>query len=169
VPRKNGSRLLCTTERVLNNSVKQPLGVSPNTILFGNAFSTDRSLLTQIDQDVSGVKSRSTQDFVDTLIARQALIINAAIHSQTAINEVNLQKRYANYARSPKLRKRLETEVDNHSGTTQPMPTSFILTESRLLRPPIFAATKWIQVKNPFSGSWIIFNRYNLTSKPSTP
>ena len=89
-PVKNWSRLLCTTKRVLNNSVKQPLGVSPNTILFGNAFSTDRSLLTQIDQDVSGVKPRSTQDFVDTLIARQALIINAAIHSQTAINEANL-------------------------------------------------------------------------------
>ena len=49
----NWSRLLCTTERVLNNFVKQPLGVSPNTLLFGNAFSTDRSLLTQIDQDVS--------------------------------------------------------------------------------------------------------------------
>ena len=42
--------------------------------------------------------------------------------------------------------------MDNHSGTTQPMPTSFILTESRLPRPPIFAATKWIQVKNLFSG-----------------
>jgi len=69
----NWSRLLCTTERVLNNFVKQPLGVSPNTLLFGNAFSTDRSLLTQIDQDVSGVKQRSTQDFFDSLIARQAL------------------------------------------------------------------------------------------------
>ena len=131
-------------ERVLNNSVKQPLRVSPNTILFGNAFSTDRSLLTQIDQDVSGVKPRSTQDIFDTLIARQAIIFDAAIYSQT--------KRYAHYARSPKLRQRLETEVDDHSGTTTPMPTSFILTESRLERPPIFDATKWIQVRNPFSG-----------------
>ena len=45
----------------------------------------------------------------------------------------------------------METEVDNHSGTTQKMPTSFILTESRLARPRIFAATKWIQVRNPLS------------------
>ena len=37
---------------------------------------------------MSGVKLRSTQDFV-TLIARQTLIIDVAIHSQTAINEAN--------------------------------------------------------------------------------
>ena len=61
--RKNWSRLLCTTE-----------------------ISTNRSLLTQIDQDVSD--GWFTQDFVDRLIARQALIIDAAILSQTA----NLRK-----------------------------------------------------------------------------
>ena len=65
---------------------------------------------------MSGVKPHPTQDFVDTMITRQALIINAALHSQTAINDANLNKRYANYARSPKLRQRLETEVDDHSG-----------------------------------------------------
>jgi transposase InsO family protein len=44
---KNWSRgLLCMTKRVLNTSVKQPLGVSPNTLLFGHAFSTDPSLRT---------------------------------------------------------------------------------------------------------------------------
>ena len=85
------SRVLCTTERVLNNSVKQPLGSSPNTLLNGDAFSVDRTLLTQIDQDVADLKARLTQDFVDTLIARQARIIDATIHSQTAINEANLR------------------------------------------------------------------------------
>ena len=55
------------TERVLNNSVKKPLGVSPNTLLFGNAFAIDPTLLTQIDRDVSDVKPQSTQDFVDSL------------------------------------------------------------------------------------------------------
>ena len=74
------------------NSVKQPLGASPNTLLFGDAFSVDRRLLTQIDQDVADVKPRSIQDFVDTLIARQTQIIDAAIHSQTAIYEANLRK-----------------------------------------------------------------------------
>jgi len=81
------------------------------------------------------------------------IIIDAAIHSQTAINEANQGKQYANYAkRNPKLWKRLETEVDNHSGTTEPMPTSFILTGSLETRPPIFAAMKGIQVRNPLSG-----------------
>ena len=69
------SRVLFTTERKLINAVKQPLRVLPNTLLFGNAFSTYRSLLTLIHHDDSGVKPRSTQDFVDTLIVRQALFI----------------------------------------------------------------------------------------------
>jgi len=70
---KNWFRLLCMTERVLNTSVKQPLGVSPNTLLFGNAFSTDPSLLTQLDRDMAA--------FVDTLVECQAKIIDAPIQS----------------------------------------------------------------------------------------
>ena len=93
----NWSRLLCTTDRVLNNSVKQKLGASTNILQFGDVFSVDRALLTQIDQDVSDVTPRSTQDFVDTLIARHAQIIDTAIHSQTIINEANLRQRYSNY------------------------------------------------------------------------
>ena len=72
---KHWSRLLCMTERVLNISVKQPLGVSPNTLLFDNAFSTDPSLLTQLDRDVSNEQPRSIRDFVDTLIERQAKLL----------------------------------------------------------------------------------------------
>ena len=53
---------------------------------------------------------------------------------------------------SPKLWQRVESEVDDHSGTTEPMSISFILTEPRLSRRPVFAATKWIQVRNLFSG-----------------
>ena len=30
--------MLCMTEKLLNSSVKQPLGASPNTLLFGNAI-----------------------------------------------------------------------------------------------------------------------------------
>ena len=90
--------------------------------IFGNVFSSYRSLLTQIEHDVSGVNPRSTQNLVNTLIARHTLMIDVAIHSQIAINEANLRKRYANYARNPKIRQRLETEVDEHSGTTEPLP-----------------------------------------------
>ena len=110
---------------------------------------------------MADVKPRSTQDFVDNLIARQANIINAAIRSQTAINDANLRKRYANYPRAPKLRQRLETEFDDHSGTTEPLPVSFTVVGPQTPRPAIFAATKWIQVKNPFSGVGVGLHQTN--------
>jgi hypothetical protein len=81
------------TERVLKTSVKQLLGVSSNTLLFGNAFSTDPSLLTQLD-DVADAQPRSIRNFVDSLIERQAKIIEAAIQSQTVVYTANLRKRY---------------------------------------------------------------------------
>ena len=43
-------------------------------------------------------------------------------------------------------------EVDDHSGTSEPMAVSLILAVNRKPRPPIFATTKWIQARNPFSG-----------------
>ena len=140
--------MLCTTERILNNSVKQPLVASPNTLLFGNSFSVDRTLLTKIDQNVAAVNPRSTQDFVDTLIARQTQIIDTAIHSQTSINEANMRKRYANYPRASKLWQRLETEADdNHRAVV----SLVYFGSTRKPRPPIFAASKWIHVRNLFS------------------
>ena len=70
------------TKRVLNTSVKQTLGVSPDTLPFCDAFPTDPSLLTQLDRDVSIV-------IVDNLIERQAKIIAAAIQYQTSVNTSN--------------------------------------------------------------------------------
>ena len=82
-------------------SVKQPLGVSPSTLLFRNAFLTDPSLLTKLDCDVPNEQPRPIRDFVDTLIERQAKLIDAA---KTSVNTANLQKRYQTYSRAPKLR-----------------------------------------------------------------
>jgi len=56
-----------------------------------------------------------------------------------------------NDARLPKLRQSVETNADDHFGSTEPMPISFILASKRKPKPPIFAATKWIQVRNPLS------------------
>jgi len=114
-------------ERVLNTSVKQPLGVSPNTLLFGNAFSKDPSLLTQLDRDVSNEQPRSIRDFVDTSIDRQAKLIDVAIQSQTFLNTANLRKRYQMYLRAPKLRQRIETNKDDHTGTTDPVSIANIV------------------------------------------
>ena len=38
---KNWSKMICMTEKLFNSSIKQPLGESPNTLLFGNAFCDD--------------------------------------------------------------------------------------------------------------------------------
>ena len=160
----NWSRLLCTTERVLNNFVKQPLGVSPNTLLFGNAFSTDRSLLTQIDQDVSGVKQRSTQDFFDSLIARQALrrytrkqpsmrpTKNGTLNTHITQSYGNGWKRkWTITPAQPNL-----CQIHSYSQSHGAYTTTYI------------RCHECIQVRNPFSGSWNIFNRSNLTLRPST-
>ena len=133
------------TERVLNTSVKQPLDVSPSTLLFGNAFSTDPSLPTQLDHVDSDVQPRSIRDYVDTLIERQQKIMemDAAIQSQTSVNTSNLRIWYQTYSRAPKLRQRIETNKDDHAGTTEPVPIANIIAIKRTPKPPIFAVTKW--------------------------
>jgi len=60
-----------------------------------------------------------------SLISRQAILINAAIHSQTEINEDNLRKGFATYPRLPKLRQRVDTEMDDHSGTNPFLHTHY--------------------------------------------
>ena len=40
--------------------------------------------------------------------------------------------------------------MDDHSGTTEPFPASFMVEGLRTTQPPILAATNWIQVQNPF-------------------
>jgi len=103
------------TERFLNTSVKRTLGVSPNTIHFDNAFSTDPSLLTQLDRDVTDLQPRFIRDFFDTLIECRAKLIDAVIQSQMFMNTSNLRERYQTVW-APKLRQRLEMTTDDHTG-----------------------------------------------------
>ena len=114
---------------------------------------TDPSLLTQLDRDVADAQPRSIRDFVDTLIERQAKIIDAAMQSQTAVNTSNLRKRYQTYSRAPKLRQRIETDTDtdDHTGTTAPVSITNIIAIKRTPKPPVIAATKWVQSRNPTS------------------
>jgi hypothetical protein len=88
-------------EKLLNSSVKQPLGVSPNTILFANSIDVDVGLLTELNQGSETTQPRSIRDYVDTLMSNQQKIIAAAIASQTKLNEQNLTKRYASYKTKP--------------------------------------------------------------------
>jgi transposase InsO family protein len=149
----NWSRMLRMTEKLLNSSIKKPLGTSPNAILFANAFNTDPGLLSTIDRDTDGIPARSVQDYIDTLMARQRRIIDAAVQSQAELNEEHLRKRYASYAKTPKLREQILTDEETHDNTTPPTSISYILVDERPSRPPIPAARTWIRISQRPDGS----------------
>ena len=56
------------TEKLLNRSVKQALGVSPNTLLFGDVIPTEQSLMVEIDHIPSATAPWTIRDHVDKLI-----------------------------------------------------------------------------------------------------
>ena len=85
-------QMLCMTEKLLNSIIKQPLGVSPNTILYGDAIPTEYTLLAEIDNTPPSTTLRTIRDYVDTLMARQGRIIKAAISSQQKENSLELSK-----------------------------------------------------------------------------
>jgi hypothetical protein len=94
------------TEKLLNNSVKHALGVSPNTLLFGDAIPTEQSLMAEIDRIPTATPPRTIRDYVDKLMDRQSRLIVAAQKSQQKVNADNLEKRYSTYPRTPKVRTR---------------------------------------------------------------
>ena len=95
--------MLCMIEKLLNSSIKQPLGVSPDTILYGAAIPTEHTLIVEIDNTPSSTTPRTIRDYVNTLMARQGRIIKAAISSP---QKKNLQRRYAHYPRATILKQR---------------------------------------------------------------
>jgi hypothetical protein len=92
------------TENLLNSSVKQPLGASPNALLFGNATVQEPGMMAEMDQMPSDTGKLSVRTYIDTFMARQGKLLDAARRSQEETNEGNLRKRYANYQRLPQLR-----------------------------------------------------------------
>jgi hypothetical protein len=90
------SSYLSMTQMLLNSSIKQPLGVSPNTLLFGGAIDQQYGLLTEIDRAKSQ-PLRSMRSYLDDLLTRQNRLISAAIRSQTQVNTDNVNKRYRRY------------------------------------------------------------------------
>ena len=68
----NWPQMLCMTEKLLNSSVKQPLGASPNALLFGNATVQEPGMMAEMDQTeyevgdyVTGDKNWTTQENTD--------------------------------------------------------------------------------------------------------
>jgi len=55
------------------------------------------------------------------------------------------------YSRAPKLPQRVKMEIDDHTGATKSTSISLIAAKKRLPKPPILAATKWVQSRSPLS------------------
>ena len=96
----NWPQMLCMTEKLLNSSVKQPLGASSNPRLFGNSTIQEPDMM----KETSDTGKISVWDYIDTFMARQGKLLDAARRSQEATNNNNLRKRYANYQQLPQLR-----------------------------------------------------------------
>ena len=83
---KNWPQMLCMTVKLLKSSVKQPLGESPNTLLFGNAVLHEPSFIEELDQAPKNATPVSIRENVDDFIQRQGKLLNAAMTSQEATN-----------------------------------------------------------------------------------
>ena len=75
-----------------------------------------------------------------------------ATQSRTFLITSNLQKRYYTYSRARILRQRVEMEIDDHIPATDPICISHIVAIKLTPKPPILAAKKCFQSRNPFSG-----------------
>ena len=56
--------------KMLNSSVKQPLGASPNALLFSNATVQEPGMMAVMDQMLSDTEQISIRDYIDTFMAR---------------------------------------------------------------------------------------------------
>ena len=92
------------TGKQLNSSVKQPLGASPNALLFGKC--DNPGVMAEMDQMPSDPGKISVRNYIDTFMARQGKLQDTARRSKEATNDRNLRKKYANYQRLPQLRTR---------------------------------------------------------------
>ena len=72
-------------EKLFNSSIKTPLGVSPNTIIFGNIIDTNTGFLTHIDEYIKQHPGQSIQKYISKLLLQQQQIIMAANKSLQTI------------------------------------------------------------------------------------
>ena len=63
------------TEKLLNSSVKKPLGESPNTLIFGNAINQEPVEIKDIDQQNNTVTPKSIRAYVDKFMHRQSKLL----------------------------------------------------------------------------------------------
>jgi hypothetical protein len=78
---ENWPQMLCIKEKLLNSSVKKPLGASHNTLLFGNAINQEPFEISEMDQQKNIKTPNSIRDYVDKFMhpAKQAPISSSQI------------------------------------------------------------------------------------------
>ena len=87
---ENWPQMLCMTEKLLNSSVKIPLRASPNTLLFGNAFTQEPFEISEMDQQRNIKTPSSIRDYVEKFMHRQNKLLLAAAKSQQETNDAHL-------------------------------------------------------------------------------
>ena len=60
--------MLCMKEKLLNSSIKQPLGASSIALLFGNATIQEPGMIAKMDQIPSDTGKTSVRDYIDTFM-----------------------------------------------------------------------------------------------------
>jgi hypothetical protein len=90
-------------EKLFNSSIKQPIGTSPNTLLFGGLIDANHGFLNENDY-ITKRTTRSIRDHVDNLMHQQGKLIEVALRVQQDRNSKNLEKRYKNYKRTPNIK-----------------------------------------------------------------
>ena len=97
------SSYLHMMEKLFNSSIKQPTGTSPNTLVFGGLIDANQGFL-MTEPETNKIKNtRSIRDHVDKLMHQQSTLIAVALKVQQNQNSKNLEKRYKNYKRTPRL------------------------------------------------------------------
>ena len=97
------SSYLHMMEKLFNSSIKQPTGTSPNTLVFGGLIDANQGFLMTEPETNKTKNTRSIRDHVDKLMHQQSTLIAVALKVQQTQNSKNLEKRYKNYKRTPRL------------------------------------------------------------------
>jgi transposase InsO family protein len=71
-------------ERLFNSTIKEPIGVSPNSIIYGNIIDTNTGFIHDIESSNAPIQPISMQSYLDKLIHQQLKLISAAQQSQQA-------------------------------------------------------------------------------------
>jgi hypothetical protein len=98
------SSFLHMIEKLFNSSIKQPIGTSPNTLVFGGLIDANHGFLLTESDFVKPRHGRSIRDHVDKIMHQQSLLIAVALRVQQTQNSKNLEKRYQNYKRTPRIK-----------------------------------------------------------------